>query len=369
MAAGSPWSCETALRLASLGNAVHVIDFAIPLSQTGSYIGVSDPVHAENVSRLAAAGVPVHLLSASHPRLRYLTAAPELARILKSTGAEVLLTLYSGGFAVLAMASMFRPFACYVVGSDVLIPKRGLERWLSRRALSHASLVLANGEYLAEKTKEVAPAANVVPLILGIDVARFGPPKSADGQVNVICTRGFLPVYNNESIISAVAEMSDDVPPFNLTFVSSGPGLAAAVALADEKIPRNTRGRVHFLGGVAREKLMELLRAADVYVSMSRSDGTSTALLEALASGLFPVLSDIPQHREWLEGDNVILVPLDDVASLAAAIRTAVSDPARRERARRVNRSLVKARADAEETGRRLSAMLNGLIPDRRLVA
>ena len=39
---------------------------------------------------------------------------------------------------------------------------------------------------------------------------------------------------------------------------------------------------------------------ADVYVSLAESDGTSIALLEALALGAVPVLSDIPANRAWV---------------------------------------------------------------------
>jgi glycosyltransferase involved in cell wall biosynthesis len=64
------------------------------------------------------------------------------------------------------------------------------------------------------------------------------------------------------------------------------------------------------------------LRAADVYVSASSSDGTSSSLLEAMASGLYPVVSDITANRPWVEhGKNGLLFAVGDAASLAEALR------------------------------------------------
>ena len=84
---------------------------------------------------------------------------------------------------------------------------------------------------------------------------------------------------------------------------------------------------------------------------MSRSDGTSTALLEALSCGLFPILSDIPQNREWIDStaNNGILVPLDKPAKLADALSCAIQDEQWRRRAGKYNRSLILERADSRK--------------------
>ena len=48
-------------------------------------------------------------------------------------------------------------------------------------------------------------------------------------------------------------------------------------------------------------RVNDYLKAADVFVSASQSEGTPNAILEALASGLPLVLSDIPAHREIIK--------------------------------------------------------------------
>jgi glycosyltransferase involved in cell wall biosynthesis len=104
-------------------------------------------------------------------------------------------------------------------------------------------------------------------------------------------------------------------------------------------------GRVSFLGSLPLPEVAARLRDADIFITTSRSDGANLSLLEAMAAGCFPVVTDIPATRQWLEaGAEGIAVPLDDAVALAAAIIGAARDAARRERAREVNRAVVLAK-------------------------
>jgi glycosyltransferase involved in cell wall biosynthesis len=64
-------------------------------------------------------------------------------------------------------------------------------------------------------------------------------------------------------------------------------------------------GRVHLLGKVPHAQVEALMRAADVFVSGSRAESCGYALLEALACGATPVVTDIAPFRA-LTGDGAI---------------------------------------------------------------
>lgn len=78
---------------------------------------------------------------------------------------------------------------------------------------------------------------------------------------------------------------------------------------------------VVFTGWIEGERLVALYREHDAYVSLSRSDSTSQSLLEGMAAGLVPVVSDIAGNREWVthrrEG---LLVPVGDAEAVACAL-------------------------------------------------
>lgn len=56
-------------------------------------------------------------------------------------------------------------------------------------------------------------------------------------------------------------------------------------------------GRVHLLGAVPHAQIEQLMRAADVFISGSHRESTGYALIEALACGLPPLVTDIPSFR------------------------------------------------------------------------
>jgi glycosyltransferase involved in cell wall biosynthesis len=82
------------------------------------------------------------------------------------------------------------------------------------------------------------------------------------------------------------------------------------------------------------------LRRAAVFVSLSSREGMPNSVMEAMAMRCPAVVSDIPQHREILDDESALFVPVGDAAAAAAAIRRMLDAPAeaaaRAARARRV---------------------------------
>jgi glycosyltransferase involved in cell wall biosynthesis len=83
------------------------------------------------------------------------------------------------------------------------------------------------------------------------------------------------------------------------------------------------RDRVHLLGRVPHERIELLMRAADLFVLGSHREGSGYSLIESLACGLPPVVTDIPSYRS-LTGAAVVgmLWPCDDPHALCEALRS-----------------------------------------------
>jgi glycosyltransferase involved in cell wall biosynthesis len=85
--------------------------------------------------------------------------------------------------------------------------------------------------------------------------------------------------------------------------------------------------RVHFGGHVTQKDLPRWYHMADLYISPSHVDGSSVTLMEALASGLPCLVSDIPGNREWIEeGANGWLFRDGNVDDLAEKILNAIKN-------------------------------------------
>jgi glycosyltransferase involved in cell wall biosynthesis len=81
------------------------------------------------------------------------------------------------------------------------------------------------------------------------------------------------------------------------------------------------RERVHLLGRVPHERVEQLMRAADLFVLGSHREGSGFSLIEALACGLPPVVTDIPSFRSLTAAGTVgMLWPCGDSRALCAAL-------------------------------------------------
>lgn len=86
--------------------------------------------------------------------------------------------------------------------------------------------------------------------------------------------------------------------------------------------------RVHLLGRLAHADVQTALQAADLFVSGSRAESCGFALLEALACGVTPVVTDIPAFRALTFGRIGELWPVGDAGFLATAlVRAAAGRP------------------------------------------
>ena len=136
------------------------------------------------------------------------------------------------------------------------------------------------------------------------------------------------------TVLDGVARAAEQLPGLQLWCAF---GTAPLLAEVQQRIARDPRlaGRVHLLGKVARARVELLMQAADLFVSGSFGEGSGYALLEALASGAMPVVTDIPSFRVQT-GDGRVghLWPCGDAARLAGALTRAAANRPSREQVR-----------------------------------
>ena len=358
----SPWARLVSSRLAACGLSVHVVDFQ-PWGRSSGYLDPSDLNQSESINEFRTMLASVNIVRAPRAlafRLAY--AAQQLRSIVHRCGSDVLLTLSGGSDAAIAYLSGIRPYVVYVAGSDVL-----LAGWPQRQAgrftLAGAAGVVANGKHLAARTLVVAPAASVNAWYHGIDVGFFRLAEAPVTAPRFACARPFLPVYDNATIIRACGLLRHPPRDLDVSFLSFGPLLSQSMALADAVIAKEWRDQVRFVGWVSDTGMLDALHSASCYVSASLSDGTSTSLLEAMACGLFPIVSDIPANREWIvDGENGMLFRPGDHVALAGCLERAMSERAwMSSPARETNRRLVEERANIDTNMQALSDLLNSL--------
>lgn len=134
-------------------------------------------------------------------------------------------------------------------------------------------------------------------------------------------TRGKDPL----TVLEGVALAASRLPGLRLWCAFGAAPMLREVRTRIADDPR-LNGRVLLLGEVPHARIELLLRAADLFVSGSRAEGSGYAVLEALACGITPVLTDIPAFRA-LTGNGRIghAWPCGDAMRLAGALFAATN--------------------------------------------
>lgn len=130
--------------------------------------------------------------------------------------------------------------------------------------------------------------------------------------------------------------------PGALLAVAGGGSLREPAAALAERL--GIAGSVRLLGPRDAEEVRRLMAAADLFVLPSRAEGISNALLEAMASGLAVLASDIPGNRDLVrDGENGRLFAPERPERAAELLARLVDSPAERAAL------AARARRDAEE--------------------
>ncbi len=261
---------------------------------------------------------------------------------------------YEGIMASLAVRD--RPLLVSCWGNDfTLFTATAPDRLLTRRAMRRADALHCDCEkdvrlarrwdFNPDKPFIVLPGAG------GVDTSVFHPgkpgfaeclPPPADAPV-VINPRGIRRYVRSDTFFSAITLVLRELPT-TLFLCPRMQGEPFA-----EKTVRDLRlgANVRLLPAVSRDTLAELFRVAEISVSPSTHDGTPNTLLEAMASGCFPVAGDIESVREWIDdGTNGLLCDPASPKSIGAAMVRALSDSELRRRAKAHNVRLVSERAE-----------------------
>ena len=216
------------------------------------------------------------------------------------------------------------------------------DRLIDNQASRWTDVVIAVSEPLAGvlRRQVMHEPWRVRVVVNGVDVEQFRRTSDQAGlreelgipsDAFVIGSIGRLePVKNYGLALRAFArlrERPEGGPRTMLVFVGDGSERAILEAFAAERIHDD---RVRFLGW--RADADRFYGIFDLFTLTSRSEGTSISLLEAMSSGVCPVVTDVGGNRAVLGAELAsLLVPDNDEIALATAWRHHIEDSALRE--------------------------------------
>jgi glycosyltransferase involved in cell wall biosynthesis len=204
--------------------------------------------------------------------------------------------------AFIAVLSEFRPVLTMSWGYDIVqdADKSAWMRWVTRYTLKRSSFLISDAKVSRDKAIALGmdPEKTVI-FPWGIDLESFRPKPSAGRQsFTLFCNRTWEPIYGVDVLAKAFVRVAADHPNVNLVLLGGG---SQGPKIRQILINGGVLDRVHFGGHVSQADLPRWYHMADLYISPSHVDGSSVSLMEALASGLPCLVSDIPGNKEWIE--------------------------------------------------------------------
>jgi glycosyltransferase involved in cell wall biosynthesis len=237
-----------------------------------------------------------------------------------------------------------------------------VNRILDNLASRRTDRVVAVSSQLSDhlKRRVVSRGSEVSVIQNGVDTVRFAPEPARSGAAQ----------FSRKFVIGSVGRL-DRVKGFDVmldafdSFYAQRRGLDVDLVIVGDGPERNTlvkrieqsphRERIHLTGWAG--DIETVLRTFDLFTMTSWSEGTSMSLLEAMSTGVCPVVTDVGGNAHVLgSGLSHRLVKPGNTQEIAAAWLRAVDDPGRLQDDRRMARERavghfsVKAMAVAYET-------------------
>jgi teichuronic acid biosynthesis glycosyltransferase TuaC len=244
---------------------------------------------------------------------------------------------YPDGAAAVLLGRIFRvPVGVTLRGSIVRLATYALHRPQLRWTLGHADRVLAVSQSLASVAAGFGiDGGNIRVVPNGVDADLFHPADRARARAAcglpahrtvLLAVGGVYDGKGHHLMVDALAALVRRRP--DLLYVVVGgeqPGDPYRRNLERQIDASGLRQHVHFAGPRPHHELPRWYAAADLFCLATRSEGWANALLEAIATGLPVVTTNVGGNREIVrDGQDGLLVPFGDAAALVSSIDLAL---------------------------------------------
>ena len=208
-----------------------------------------------------------------------------------------------------------------------------------------ALVAVSNG--LRDYALETTPDLPIQVISNAIELAEFTPPQHRDHQGPVrLLFAGRLSAAKSIDTLLETADCLNErgINNFELHLVGDGERRSHLERLTVE---RGLTKQVRFLGWVDRDKIVDIYRRADLYVTATTWEGMPNSVLEGMACGLPVVATRASGLKELVrEGGNGYLIDVNDTATFTDRLAELINNPYERQRMGKESRKIAEREFD-----------------------
>lgn len=232
-----------------------------------------------------------------------------------------------------------------------------LQRYI-RRTLEHSTHVIALGEHWQRRLQAIAPRASVLTIPNGVVLPAAGPAAigSRGGRDTLLFLGRLVALKGIFELLQAFALFAPRCPQVQL--VCGGDGDERPVRAAIARLPETVRSRIVLAGWIEAGEQPAWLRRSIALVLPSRAENLPMSALEAQAHGVPVIATPVGSVQEAvIDRSTGLIVPVDDVAALAAAMVSITQNGAQWARMSVAARAHIEARYSAASVVARIESL------------
>lgn len=339
----------------------------------GYFVSQGHEVHVVSFCNEQIEGVQVHWVSTSAAtdggdaqKLLYLTKAGRVRKIVKQIAPDVINAHYATSYGTVAALAGLKNYALSVWGSDIYeFPGRSpLHRAMLQFSLARAKYLFSTSQAMADEAGNYTKKKFAI-TPFGVDLELFHPAKrnrADDGSFVVGTIKGLAPAYGIDNLLRAVATVRKEKPqiPIQVRIAGKGPNEQEYQALAREL---GIDDITTWLGFIPQQLAAQEWANMDLAIICSNAESFGVSAVEAQASGIPVIISDIPGLMEATQpGSSSVVVPQGDVAAIADTIIKLYDDLGGREQMGKNGRRFVEEHYEYNSCFRAIEALYAQMI-------
>ena len=195
-----------------------------------------------------------------------------------------------------------------------------------RRLLNSARIVTTPSRYLHDGMLPYRADLFSLPNAIELDAYRYRLRQGA--SPSLVWLRAFHEIYNPTLAPKVVKLLVEKYPDVHLTMVGPDKGDGSFQRTQEEAARLGVADRLTLPGGVPKTDVPAWLTHGDIFLNTTNVDNTPVSVIEAMATGLCVVSTNVGGLPDLLEHDRTaLLVPPNDAAAMANAVTQILRDP------------------------------------------
>ncbi len=201
-------------------------------------------------------------------------------------------------------------------------------RWPKRvkRLLSSAPIAIAPSSYLIKEMFVYRRDIHLIPN--PIEVRSYPFRLRSKPEPHLIWLRAFHNIYNPQMVPSIMAELRKVFPGIVVTMIGPDKGDGALYETQKRIEAFGLQQSIKIVKGIPKSHVPKMLELGDIFINTANIDNTPVSVIEAMASGLCVISTNVGGIPYLLEDqEDSLLVPADDVDAMVVAVKRILTEP------------------------------------------